>query len=45
MEQEVFNCELKRMLMQIGFGAAICAGLFTFVYAALVVAKALIPGC
>ena len=45
MEQEVLNRELKNMLMQIGFGAGICAGMFTFVYVALLLAKILIPGC
>ena len=45
MEQEVFNREVKSLLMQIGFGAGICAGMFTFVYVALLLAKSLIPGC
>ena len=45
MEQEVLNRELKNMLMQIGFGAVICFGLFSFVYVALLLAKILIPGC
>ena len=45
MEQEVLNRELKSMLMQIGCGAVCGIGLFSFVYVALLLAKALIPGC
>ena len=45
MEQEVLNRELKSMLIQMGFGAICFTCLSLFIYAALVVAKALIPGC
>lgn len=45
MEQEALNRELKSMLIQMVFGAICFTGLSLFVYVALLLAKALIPGC
>ena len=42
MKQEVLDRELKSMLMQVGTGAIMCIGLFSFVYAAMWLAKSII---
>ena len=42
MESQILNRELKSMLLQIAAGAFMCAGLFSFVYFSMLLAKFLI---
>ena len=42
MESQISDRELKSMLLQIAAGAFMCAGLFSFVYVSMLLAKFLI---